>query len=165
MVRTVASGRMMLMRFAMRSGLIVLHPHYIHTACASWKLLRFEPMKHMCKMQKATKRLGIRGRVTRDERAARVKQLIERGKKEGYLLCDDLSKLLPANCESGPDLDELLLAIELSGLEIVEGPEGGPNDSQAPSDKDDDPVQVYLCEISRSPELTRARELGMPARS
>jgi hypothetical protein len=106
-------------------------------------------------MQKATKRLGIRGRVTRDERAARVKQLIERGKKEGYLLCDDLSKLLPANCESGPDLDELLLAIELSGLEIVEGPE----------DKDDDPVQVYLCEISRSPELTRARELGMPARS
>ena len=39
-------------------------------------------------------------------------QLIESGKKRGYVLYSDLDELLPEDCEGGPELDDLLAALE-----------------------------------------------------
>jgi RNA polymerase primary sigma factor len=106
--------------------------------------------------------------VTRDERTTRVKQLIERGKKEGRVLYDDLSKLLPANCESGPDLDEILMAIEVAGLDLTEEPKSeskyqpqGRGDPTEASEIVDDPLAVYLREVCKVPQLDRAREIEL----
>ena len=101
------------------------------------------------------------------ERAARLKQLLEAGKKNGYVLYDDIDALLPEDYESGPELDEELAAVERAGIEIVVEPGGGvidePEAIEDISDAiyTDDPVRVYLREMGRVPQLARDAEIEL----
>lgn len=105
--------------------------------------------------------------MTDDERAGRLEQLLDAGKKNGFVLYDDIDALLPVDYESGPELDVLLAAVERAGIEIVVEPGGGvigePETTDHVSDAiyTDDPVRVYLHEVGRVPRLTPDAELEL----
>jgi len=108
-----------------------------------------------------------------DDRANRLKQLIESGKTKGYILYDDIDELLPENYKGGRELDDLLSSIERAGVEILEEPTiesersndpAGLKPAQHSGDKTtdpDDPVQVYLTEVGKVPQLTRCAEIEL----
>ena len=101
------------------------------------------------------------------EKTDRLKRLLEAGKKNAYVLYDYLDGLLPADYESGPELDEVLAAVERAGIEIVVGPGAGVIDEPGTIEDigddiyTDDPVGVYLHEVGRVSRLTRDAELEL----
>jgi RNA polymerase primary sigma factor len=105
--------------------------------------------------------------MTDSERAGRLEQLLEAGKRNGYVLYDDLDALLPVGCECGPELEEVLAAVERAGIEVVVEPGGGaidePETIEDISDAiyTDDPVRVYLHEVGRVPRLTTDAEVEL----
>jgi RNA polymerase primary sigma factor len=105
--------------------------------------------------------------MTDREKAARLSQLLEAGKKNGYVLYDDIDALLPEDYESGPELDEVLGAVERAGVEIVVEPGGDlmvePETIEDVSDVifSDDPVRVYLHEVDVVPRLTADAEIEL----
>ena len=99
-----------------------------------------------------------------DDRATRLKQLIETGKQKGYVLYDDIDGLLRGDYEGGPELDDLLSSIEDAGIEILDEPKISSGQTQQPSGEptnSDDPVQVYLAELAKIPQLTREAEIEL----
>lgn len=101
------------------------------------------------------------------ERAGRLKQLLQAGKKDGFILYDDIDALLPEDYESGPELDEVLAAVERAGIEIVVEA-GGDLDEKTETVEDvsdamytDDPVGVYVHEVGRVPRLTPDAEIEL----
>lgn len=101
------------------------------------------------------------------ETAGRLKQLLEIGKNNGYVLYDDIDALLPEDYESGPELDEVLAAVERAGIEIVVEPGGGAIDEMETAEEisdaiySDDPVRVYVHEVGRVPRLKRTAEIEL----
>jgi RNA polymerase primary sigma factor len=114
-----------------------------------------------------------------------VQQLILLGKKRGYLLYDEVNESLPADVHSSQDIDNLLSIIERQGIEIYEdtttanaaraaanaleepeadskeelGTEARLDLSLGVDNKSQDPVRVYLREMSSVPLLTREGEV------
>jgi len=90
----------------------------------------------------------------------RVKQLLEAGRKNGYVLYDELDALLPEDYESGPELDAILAALERAGLNVVVGPRGHSSVQETVDDEAtagllaDDPVRIYLHQVGKVPQLT-----------
>jgi len=106
--------------------------------------------------------------MTDGEKAAQLKQLLEAGKKNGYILYDDIDRLLPPDYESGPELDEVLAAVEGAEIEVAAGEPGEdvidePDTNEDVSDAiyTDDPVRVYLHEVGSVPRLTPAAEMEL----
>ena len=89
-------------------------------------------------------------------------QLIQTGKKRGYVLYSDLDEVLPEDYEGGPELDDILAALESAGVEIRN--ETNINADRVPEtseDYSDDPIEVYLHEIGQVPQLTRDGEIEL----
>jgi len=86
-------------------------------------------------------------------------QLIETGKKRGYVLYSDLDELLPEDYAGGPELDDLLAALESAGVEIRD--ESHDRVLEPSEDYSDDPIQVYVNEIGKVPQLTRDEEIDL----
>jgi RNA polymerase primary sigma factor len=121
-----------------------------------------------------------------------VQQLILLGKERGYLLCDEVNESLPADVISSQEIDDLLLILERQGIEVYEdlatanamraaasaadGPEPeekGERASEVEVDldrsagvdsKSQDPVRIYLREMSLVPLLTREGEVAIARR-
>jgi len=88
-------------------------------------------------------------------------QLIETGKKRGYVLYSDFDELLPDDCEGGPELDDLLSALENAGVEILVAPDIKVGKAPDPAEYTDDVMQVYLREMCKVPQLTRDKEIEL----
>jgi RNA polymerase primary sigma factor len=114
-----------------------------------------------------------------------VQQLILIGKERGYLLYDEINESLPAEVNSSQEIDDLLSILERQGIEIyediatanatraiansAEGPEPNPKEELAAEadldlsvgvdPKSQDPVRIYLREMSSVPLLTREDEV------
>ncbi|MBI4461496.1 MAG: RNA polymerase sigma factor RpoD [Acidobacteria bacterium] len=115
-----------------------------------------------------------------------VKQLILMGKERGYLLCDEVNDLLPAEVHSSEEIGDVLSAFDDAGIEILEeAPKDAPacesaaTESKATTesteeveldltpgalDKTNDPVRMYLREMGTVPLLTREGELAIAKR-
>lgn len=99
-----------------------------------------------------------------DDKATGLKKLIESGKRKGYVLYDDIDELLPENYEWGREIDDLLSSIEGAGIEILDEPKIASGQTRQPSGEatdPDDPVQVYLVELAKIPQLTREAEIEL----
>jgi len=105
-----------------------------------------------------------------------IKQLIEQGKKEGYLTYDDINKVLPDEDISPEKIDNLLMQLDEHGVNIVEEKDvkdqrdGEDSDSDgvvssthiAPTgERISDPVRMYLIQMGEIPLLTREEELSL----
>jgi len=112
--------------------------------------------------------------VAHDDKYDRLKQLMDAGKEKGYVLYDEVSELLPDDIAPGPELDDILVTLDGSGVEILEEPKiGKPEEAeellevdltQEFGDKTNDPVRMYLREMGTVPLLTREGEIELAKR-
>jgi|TARA_R110001592_G_scaffold363218_2_gene681540 RNA polymerase primary sigma factor len=100
-----------------------------------------------------------------------LNELIENGKKQGYLTYDQVSAYLPDEALNPEKLDNLLLTIEEIELDIIpdqiitilqpEKPKGRSRTSDDLSRRIDDPVRMYLTQMGEIPLLTRDEEIRL----
>jgi len=125
-----------------------------------------------------------------EEKYEQVRQLIRIGKERGYLLYDEVNDILPPEVHSSEEIDEVLSAFQLYGIDIyedaisaettrdaaeaadfgapepkVEPPtEDGELDLTPGLEKTSDPVRLYLREMGTVPLLTRESEVVIAKR-
>jgi RNA polymerase primary sigma factor len=116
--------------------------------------------------------------MTNDDTAVKLTQLLSAGKKTGYVLYDDIDKLLPADYDGGAELDLILSELSRNSIEVLEEPEA---DRTSKAEKDADffdqlhgqsneisgdgsPLQMYLHEIASTRHLTGKEEIELASR-
>src|SRR6266705_490063 len=85
---------------------------------------------------------------------SRLRQLIDARKERGYVLCEEISELLPEDYESGREFDDMLSELTSAGVEIFEEP-------RVDFESSDDVVRVYVREVCQAPKLTRDSEIEL----
>ncbi len=100
--------------------------------------------------------------------------IIAKGKEQGHLTYDEISRYLPDEDVSPERLDNLLLALDELGIEVVDQPasEAQPSirlaqiddaEPAVPADLlpklSDDPIRMYLSQMCHIPLLTREEEI------
>ncbi|QEG38537.1 RNA polymerase sigma factor SigA [Roseimaritima ulvae] len=101
-----------------------------------------------------------------------LKSLVVLGKDQGYLTYEQVNSYLPDEDTSPEKLDNLLLAIEATGIELVEEPpesKGAATPRAAAAEvhvsdlpkASDDPIRMYLSQMAEIPLLTREQEISL----
>jgi RNA polymerase primary sigma factor len=107
-----------------------------------------------------------------------LQTLVVRGKSQGYLTYDDVNGYLPDQDVTPEKLDNLLVALEDMGIELVDKAPVKPGqpklkvfppvDDQPSLIKPEeekklnsDPIRLYLAQMSQIPLLTRAEEISL----
>ena len=109
-----------------------------------------------------------------------LRHVLARAKTQGFLTYDDVNAYLPDEDVSPQKLDNLLLAIEERGIQLVErSPHAAFEDALPPKPADveepeatsllpeelpklsDDPIRMYLSQMSGIPLLTRDEEISL----
>lgn len=119
-----------------------------------------------------------------DQYENELKLLIEKGQTQGYLTYDEVNSYLPDEDVSPEKLDNLLVALEEEGVELVtDAPDDGFEDPKprpsaeevekanatAPSllpaealpKLSDDPIRMYLSQMAEIPLLSREEEISL----
>jgi len=117
--------------------------------------------------------------VTIEDKAEQLRQLVRTGKTKGYVLYDEIDKLLPIGYEGGPELDDILSELAKNGIEVLEDPRTerdrefnkddeslDENELQELSEQAGDALalQMYLREVLATPRLTREQEIELAKR-
>lgn len=108
-----------------------------------------------------------------------LKALIDSGKEKGYLTFAQVSDYLPDEAVNPEKLDQLLMSIEETGLEIITEKQvatratekkkprggrkakGGDDGPEETSRRIDDPVRMYLTQMGEIPLLSRYEEIAL----
>jgi RNA polymerase primary sigma factor len=120
---------------------------------------------------------------------AKVKKLLARAKKRGYLTYDELNEALPQDQMSSEQIEDIMSAISEMGVNIVEKDEDAEEEAEADeaddelepvgatsalaaapekkrevADRTDDPVRMYLREMGAVELLSREGEIAIAKR-
>jgi RNA polymerase primary sigma factor len=101
--------------------------------------------------------------------------LAVKGKSQGYLTLDEINDCLPDDDFSPESVDELLIKLESQGIKVVSKAPESPNASlktvtsvtpKQPATSgmpklSDDPIRLYLTQMSQIPLLTRDQEISL----
>jgi RNA polymerase primary sigma factor len=113
-----------------------------------------------------------------------IKRLIDAGKEKGYLTYNEVNVLIPHDLHSPEDLDDVLATIGRQGIDVLEdqrkllssdlkrrfgkevepGEEIGLDLAPGALQQTDDPVRIYLREMSEVSLLTREGEVDIAKR-
>ena len=112
--------------------------------------------------------------VEKDTVEKDLDELIAKGKAQGYLTYEEVNEYLPNEDANPEKLDNLMVAIEDQGIELVEE---APTDSADAKDKlleddltpvaadlpkaSDDPIRMYLSQMAEIPLLSRDEEIAL----
>jgi RNA polymerase primary sigma factor len=117
--------------------------------------------------------------LANDDKAVQLKQFLHAGKTKGYILYDDIDRVLPPGYEGGVELDDILSELARNSIEVLEEPKahGGKDfknddeffDQIEHQDLSEHPgdlsaLQMYLREIPSTPHLTREEEIELAKR-
>jgi RNA polymerase primary sigma factor len=99
--------------------------------------------------------------------AAKVKQLLQLAKEQGYLSYDDVNDALMDSNVTADDLDEIHSKLSSLEIEIVDQadiertrqPEPEEEEDKSRLDILDDPVRMYMSQMGKYPLLTREQEV------
>ncbi|MBN1417498.1 MAG: RNA polymerase sigma factor RpoD [Planctomycetes bacterium] len=105
----------------------------------------------------------------------RLKALIAEGEREGFVTYEKFSEIFPDDSNSPEEIDEIFAVLDDKGIELRDGeeqPGGGeepaeeevPEGLEAPQERIDDPVRMYLTQMGEIPLLTRSEELLLAKR-
>ena len=108
-----------------------------------------------------------------------LQTLVTKGKTQGYLTYDDIGGYLPDQDTNPEKLDNLLVAIDEAGIELLDQPPPGPGDilkfptkedegltlanksTEPPTKLNNDPIRLYLSQMSEIPLLSRTEEISL----
>jgi RNA polymerase primary sigma factor len=112
-----------------------------------------------------------------------LQSLIEKGKTQGYLTYDEVNSYLPDEAVSPEKLDNLLMALDERGIELVDQPPKDKFEDEPPAPSadevqteheqqcllpteeipklSDDPLRMYLTQMAEIPLLTREQEIAL----
>src|SRR5262245_42658060 len=109
-----------------------------------------------------------------------LQTLVHKGKTQGYLTYDDVNLYLPDQDVTPEKLDNLLVALDEMGIELVDQPPEKPQlkvfppvpkEEEQPSlvlkpdemekKLNSDPIRLYLSQMSQIPLLARAEEISL----
>ena len=116
-----------------------------------------------------------------EDRYDQVMDLINLGKKKGYLLYNEVNDLLPDEVHSSEEVEDLLATFATAGIEVIEespklaadrmegrlgelGEEADLDLTASALEKTNDPVRIYLREMGTVPLLTRQEEVEIAKR-
>ncbi len=105
-------------------------------------------------------------------------ELIAQGKKQGYLTYDEVNAYLPDEAVNPEKLDNLLMALDEAGIELLTDPPQGAASGKKPEAEsaevetltlppdelrklNSDPVRMYLSQMAVIPLLTREQEISL----
>jgi len=108
-----------------------------------------------------------------------LQTLVTKGKTQGYLTYDDIGGYLPDQDTNPEKLDNLLVAIDEAGIELLDQAPPGPGDilkfptkeddlpslanksTEPPTKLNNDPIRLYLSQMSEIPLLSRTEEISL----
>jgi len=103
-------------------------------------------------------------KIQKDE----INQLITKGRKQGYLLFDEVDKVFNEESEERKQFDEFLLTIGTYGIKILDKKRKGPPKRRKSDivsleglERTTDPVKLYLREMGSISLLTREGEISI----
>jgi RNA polymerase primary sigma factor len=129
--------------------------------------------------------------LANQENQSQMHDLLQLARERGYLLMNELNKVLPASEETTEELDELFSTLERDGVEVYEdaseaaasmggarvAPQGRfteeepsspdvavPDQAVQPTEQASDPVRSYLRQMGSVPLLTRELEIEIAKR-
>jgi RNA polymerase primary sigma factor len=116
--------------------------------------------------------------VTLERKTEQLKQLVRTEKTMGYVLYDEIDKLLPNGYEGGPELDDILSEFAANNVEVLEEPKGERdkefNEDESLNEKELQELRVqvgdylhlyrYIREVLTLPRLTREQEVELAKR-
>ncbi len=113
-------------------------------------------------------------KVNRDERNAKIKELIKLAGEQGYLTYDDINEAMPESVLSPEEFDGILILLRGMDIEVIEDSDEQRFKSQMEKEERarqaqrmdvlDDPVRMYLKQMGQVPLLTREQEVEISKR-
>lgn len=114
-----------------------------------------------------------------EDQTEQLKRLVRSGKAKGFVLYDEIDRLLPTGYEGGPELDDILSELAKNGVEVLEEPtaERDKEFNEVGESFDESEIQelgnetgdawvirMYLREALAIPHLTREEEIELAKR-
>ena len=113
-------------------------------------------------------------KVNREERNAKIKELIKLAGDQGYLTYDDINEAMPESVLSPEEFDGILILLRGMDIEVIEDSDEQKFKSQMEKEQRaklaqrmdvlDDPVRMYLKQMGQVPLLTREQEVEISKR-
>jgi len=116
----------------------------------------------------------FRLKVNRDERNAKIKELIKLANEQSYLTYDDVNEALPESVLSPDEFEGILILLRGMDIEIIQSEDRERFKKQLEKEERvkeaqradvlDDPVRMYLKQMGQVPLLTREQEVAISKR-
>ncbi|MCS6771252.1 MAG: RNA polymerase sigma factor RpoD [Kiritimatiellae bacterium] len=115
----------------------------------------------------------VKIQVNREERQAKIKQLVKLAQDQGFITYDDINEIIPETVVSPEEFDAILILLRGMNIEVVESDDEAvklraEQEEKARAaqrlDSLDDPVRMYLRQMGQVPLLTREQEVEISMR-